>query len=232
MSFSKPTTQQNPTELFLQWKSELKQFSYYDKEKKENVPIGSTIRFVVLDQLTTIKGWSDKYQAGIYSNEVRSLESELFVKTFNNDLIAEGNYSKIKERIVAAGAKYSKSVYASLETKEGYKLVNIQFVGSSLGSWIEAKIRTDDMHVVTITENNTPQKKGATTYFVPKITTQTSLSEEWANKCTKQDEILQNYLESYLNKENKDYVKNETESKDTNNLPNVEDLDINTLIPF
>ena len=123
MSLSRETIK-NPATKFIEWKSSKKAFQFYDKEAEETVEIKLPIEFVILDELSTIKGWHEETESGIYSNEVHSLQNEdLNVRSFKGGDLISGKYSEIKELIKAKGGKYTKSVYAMM----GDELVNFQF---------------------------------------------------------------------------------------------------------
>ena len=64
----------NPTSKFMEWKSNNKSFSYYDKENKQNVEVKLPLTFLVLEEFHTIKGFSDADQTGIYSNEILQIQ--------------------------------------------------------------------------------------------------------------------------------------------------------------
>jgi len=51
----------NPATKFLDWKSDQKGFSYYDKGLGKNVEVPLPFKFVFLDELSTVKGWNDKW---------------------------------------------------------------------------------------------------------------------------------------------------------------------------
>jgi len=106
----------NPTTKYLEWKSNDKSFSFYDKSKGENVKVELPFKFIFLQHYHTVKGWSDASGSGIYSNEVYFIGSEpMSVKSFKGGVIAEGLYKDIKPSITNAGGKYHRSVYVMLE---------------------------------------------------------------------------------------------------------------------
>ena len=109
-AFAQP--QSNPSTKFIEWKSNDKCFSYYDKDEQKNISISLPFKFLVLDELHTIKGWNDATSSAIYSNEVKFISKEtLTVKPFKGNEIAKGLYKDIKKKIVAAGGHYTKSIY-------------------------------------------------------------------------------------------------------------------------
>lgn len=161
----------NPAKLFIEWKSNDKQFAYYDREKKANVPIPLPFRFVWLKEMVTIKGWNDASESGIFSNEVKftSME-ELDVKSFKGGAIAKGLYRDIKETVVKAGGKYHQSMYIMIANSEGgYTLANLSFKGAVVKAWgdfsqkCKNRLPLEWIEVKTATEG----KKGSITYSTP-----------------------------------------------------------------
>jgi len=195
-AFAQP--QSNPATKFIDWKSNEKAFSFYDKENKVNVPIPLPFRFLALDELHTVKGWSDSCQSAIYSNEVKFISKEpLTVKPFKGNEIAKGLYSDIKEKVKAAGAHYVKSIYIMLEDGS---LANLQLKGASCQSWGDftqkgrSRLPEEWVTVASAIEG----KKGAVKYYTPEFKFDKSLSE---NENTMADDafaILETYLKAYL----------------------------------
>ena len=195
-AFAQP--QSNPATKFIDWKSNEKEFSFYDKENKVNVPIPLPFRFLALDELHTVKGWSDSCQSAIYANEVKFISKEpLTVKPFKGNEIAKGLYSDIKEKVKAAGAHYVKSIYVMLEDGS---LANLQLKGASCQSWgdFTQKGRSRLPEEWVTVEKAIEGKKGAVKYYTPEFKFDKSLSE---NENTMADDafaILETYLKAYL----------------------------------
>jgi len=148
MSFLNPKPD-NPVTKYIEWKSDDKYFSYYDKDQKKNIEIPLPIKFIVFDEYSTIKGYNPHSESGIYSNEVSDITRDILnVKAFKSPMLITGLYKDIKDRVNAEGGKFCKSVYAVLFDKENYEIVNFQFRGSSLGTWIEKKFNTDNFSIV------------------------------------------------------------------------------------
>lgn len=195
-AFAQP--QSNPATKFIDWKSNEKEFSYYDKENKVNVPIPLPFKFLTLDELHTVKGWSDSCQSAIYSNEVKFISKEpLTVKPFKGNEIAKGLYSEIKEKVKAAGAHYVKSIYIMLEDGS---LANLQLKGASCQSWGDFtqknRSRLPDEWVTV--SGFTEGKKGAVKYYTPDFKFEKSLSENEMNMADDAFDILETYLKAYL----------------------------------
>lgn len=193
------TKSANPAQKFLNWKSNEKMFSFYDKENKENVMVKLPLTFLVLEEYHTVKGFSDSEQSGIYSNEVLQIGSEeVEVKTFSGKVIAKGFYKNVKSQVEQAGGKYHKSIYAV--TKEG-ELVNISLKGACVSKWSEftqkgAWKRLKD-EWVTI-EDAEDQKKGSVKFSTPNFKFNTSLSDAEYNMVSDKAKELLEYMEGYL----------------------------------
>ena len=213
MSLSSNEKMKNPATKFIEWKGSTGEWKYYDKLGGQNVIIGETIYIVPLDDLSTIKGWNDESGSGIYSNEVKLLNEEvLTVKSFKGGEIIRGLYKDIKGNL--DGGKFCKSIYAVLLSNKGKieGLVNVSFVGSSLSSWIESKVRISDANVLTLTKDPVAKKKGATSYFVPTITSSKPEDESIIEKAKELDVELQEFLTEYRNKPMSESHINKTES--------------------
>jgi hypothetical protein len=191
----------NPAKRFLEWKSNDKCFSYYDKEKKENVSVALPFKFLVLDQLHTVSGWNDATSSGIYSNEVKFIsKQQMTVKPFKGNEIAKGLYADIKEKVKNAGGHYVKSIYIMLEDGT---LANIQLKGSAVQQWGEftnkSLSRLPEEWVVV--DKAVDGKKGAVKYTTPGFTFGGSLSDKEAAQADLVFDELETYLKAYLIKE-------------------------------
>jgi hypothetical protein len=195
-AFAQP--QSNPATKFIDWKSNEKCFSYYDKEEAKNVLIALPFTFLVLDELHTIKGWNDATSSNIYSNEVKFISKEVMtVKPFKGNEIAKGIYKDIKEKIVAAGGHYTKSIYIMLEDGT---LANIQLKGSAVQKWGDFSQKTKSRFAdewVTVA-NVEEGKKGAVKFTTPLFSFQKSLTADECNLADTAYNTLETYLKAYL----------------------------------
>lgn len=191
----------NPTTKYLEWKSNDKSFSFYDKSKGENVKVELPFKFVFLQHYHTVKGWSDASGSGIYSNEVYFIGSEpMSVKSFKGGVIAEGLYKDIKPSITNAGGKYHRSVYVMLEDGS---LANISFKGAVVREWsifMENNANSCDVKWVEV-NTATEQKKGSVKYTTPDFTLGASISKADSVKADKVAGEFQEYISSYLKKD-------------------------------
>ena len=197
-AFAQPQT--NPATKFIEWKSNDKCFNYYDKEAQKNVEIPLPFKFLVLDELHTIKGWNDASSSNIYSNEVKFISKEVMtVKPFKGNEIAKGYYKDIKDKVVAAGGHYTKSIYVMLEDGS---LANISLKGSGVQKWGDFTQKTrnrlaDEWVIVAKAEDG---KKGAVKFSTPSFSFANSISDEEANMADEAFNILESYLKTYLAK--------------------------------
>jgi len=198
MSRSNNTEIKNPAKKFFEWSSDNKAVKHYNKEAKANefekLPFG----FLVLDTLSTIKGYSDAEGSGFWSNEVRDLKSEIFTVRNKNGIVASGYYKDLAAIKGLVGAKYSQSVYIAYKEGENYVLGNINFVGSSLSSWIDFRKKNDIYKGAILITGFTDEKKGKTEYSKP-IFEKRDASEAADKAAIALDKELQEYLKVRLN---------------------------------
>lgn len=197
-AFSQPKT--NPSTKFIEWKSNDKCFSYYDRETSTNVSIPLPFKFLVLDELHTIKGWNDASSSQINSNEVKFISrDEMVVKPFKGNEIAKGLYKDIKEKIKAAGGHYVKSVYCMLEDGS---IANLQLKGAACQSYgdFTAKTRSRLTDEWVVVDKAIEGKKGAVKYTTPGFAFEKSLSDSEADLADEAFNTLEAYLKTYLAK--------------------------------
>lgn len=190
----------NPATKFLEWKSDQKGFSYYDKGLSKNVEVSLPFKFVFLDELSTVKGWNDASNSGIFANEVKYLSKEkMTVKSFKGGEIAQGYYNEIKDRVKNSGGHYSKSIYIMLEDGA---LANIQLKGSATQQWGEfvkanrQSITRTWINVASATEN----KKGKVVFSIPNFTIGADIEDLDARDADGKFDELEAYLKTYLAK--------------------------------
>lgn len=194
------TESPNPAVRFLEWKSNDKQWAYYDKEKGHNVFIDLP-KFLTLKELHTVKGFHDPSQSGIFSNEVQYVGSEVLnVRSFKGGDVAKGIYKNIKADILSAGGHYTKSIYVMVESGE---IWNLSLKGSVVSEWSDftqktrSRLADEWVDVKEISE----RKKGAVNYSVPIFQFNNSLSDNDAKIADDAYKILKEYFDNYFNKE-------------------------------
>lgn len=192
MSRSTPTLT-NPAQHFIEWSGSKGQLQWYNKEKGENIPIRLPFEFLVLDQLKTIKGYSEQDKSGFWSNEVKnSTKQPLTVRT-RAGIKAQGLYADIKDKIKAEGAKFSSSVYITHKVNGEWVIGNLQITGAALSPWIDFTGKHKVENGKVIVSGKTEDKKGSNTFFVPVF--------EYTNASTDEDSIaldLDKQLQVYL----------------------------------
>jgi len=195
------STSSNPTSKYLDWKSNDKSFSYYDKEAGENVKVDLPLKFVFLQHYHTVKGWNDASQSGIFSNEVYYIGSEpMTVRAFKGGTIAEGIYKDIKQDITNAGGKYHRSVYVMLEDGT---IANLSFKGAVVREWsdfMEANKNLVDNQWIEV-KSAKDQKKGSIKYSTPDFTLGAKLNAKDSIQADSVASELKTYLDSYFKKE-------------------------------
>jgi len=204
MSLSNQTANVSPAKHFLRVKSG--SVNYYDKDTQDNVDVPVPLTFIVLDQLATVKGWSDADQSGYWSNEVKSSGKDVLNIRTSKGLKASGVWKDVKNSPFVAGAKFNASVYIATQGREGWEISNISFSGASLNAWIEFvnanKGVTRGKNKVVLT-GFSDEKKGAVKYQVP-VFEVADISDEELAQAMELDKELQTYLDSYFDSQTSD----------------------------
>jgi len=213
MSRSNPTDNSpNPTTRWFEWDGGNGGVRYYDKEAKKNVEVGD-FTFILLDEMSTVKGWHDPSDSGIYSNEVRDTKQEtLLVKSFKGGVLGEGLYAQIRDRITAIGGKYSSSCYIAYKDDTGkLALGNIQLNGAVLNLWVDFKKASPssmvngksvkDLYTKAIRiSGKVAKKKGRVDFVVPEKFAFVPISPQANAEANELDKQLQSFLTAYLSR--------------------------------
>lgn len=190
---------QNPAKIFIQWKSKNKAFSYYNKEKKEDVLLPMPFSFIPIHVCRTVKGYNHKKNKTFISNEVEDLKNTPLTVVSYNNLTKErkteyqGLYADIKEDF-DQNIKYTESLYAAIKNKKGeLSLVNIQLNGAGLHHWFDF-VKANDIWKGSVKVSSTSKEKnGDVDYHAPVYV---------IDKISKEDDIkageLQNVIKTYL----------------------------------
>ncbi len=195
MSRSQPTLV-NPCSKWIEYSGDSGEFFTYNKETKAKEKVEMPIYFAVLDELSAISGYSEKYGAGVYSNEVSSVVHEqLRVKTFKGGCSIIGMYKDIRDNIAAIGGKFTKSVYALLIHEDrSTEFVNFRFKGSAFSAWLDKGF--NPMNFIVGVAETVEETKGKTRYQVPVFKSYRSDPDIDA-AAVEQDKVLQEYLKVY-----------------------------------
>ena len=215
MSLSNNVDLKNPATKPMQWSSDHSAFKYWDKTKGEqkedgtftgaNIIVALPLTFIVLDTLSTIRGYSKTDKCGYYSNEVRDLKKEILVVKNKTGECEKGLYADIIRSEHIKGAKYCQSVYIAHKESETLVIANIQMVGSCLSAWIDFR-KKNDVYKGAVSVSGFEEKvNGKTTYNEP-IFKFIPVSETTKKEAIELDKILQEYLVKYFNKSKIDQV--------------------------
>ena len=199
MSLSSPRSE-SPVRKYFRVRASTGDVIHYDKSQGKEVEQDIPFNFIVLDILTTVGGFHEPSNSGIWANEVRSSTKDVLRVKNKSGLLVEGAYSEIKDRLKAVGGKFANSVYIAYRDGGELVLGNINFIGASVSAWFDFSQgkRLDSAPGVAIT-GFTEQKKGRTEYFVPTFE-QWAVGENDLATATALDRDLQEYLASALNR--------------------------------
>jgi hypothetical protein len=211
MTFASPVIE-NPITKYIEFKSSLGVFQYYDKETKTNIAIDGKFEFLVLDEFTTIAGYHKASDSGIYSNDVKNTQKEMLkVCSWKGGDIAEGYWKNIvdkvtgktlaegiKDKVNAAGGKYAKSLYIIYNGE----LCHLKLVASSAsgyedkkgithGGWFLVKWDTGKHKVVF--QETVEGKNGTNTYLVPVFAQGEPRTAQEFNICVEKYSALNEY---------------------------------------
>lgn len=226
MSRSNPTEGvRNPSTRWFEWAggSDGGFVRWYNKETKEHVRIESPFVFLLLDELSTVKGWHEASESSIYANEVRDTRQEvLVVRSFEGGELASGIYTSIRDRIVALGGHYCASIYLAYKDGDSLKIGNLNLKGAAAGAWMEFKRsapakkdaagKSTRAYFVDAVKIGAYEqlKKGATVYRVPTFSL-TPVSEATNQQAVALDTELQAFLTDYLKRPKAEAVKTPSE---------------------
>ena len=213
MSRSNPTDgAKNPSTRWFEWAggSDGGFIRWYNKDTEKQEKAELPFTFLLLDELSTVKGWHEPSESGIFANEVRDTRQDaLVVRSFKGGELASGIYAQIRDRIIALGGHYSASLYIAYKEGDELKIGNIQLKGAASGTWMDFKksagtakdangksVRAYFVDAVTITGFE-QLKKGGTIYRVPQFALK-KVSPETNLQAVALDAELQAFLSDYL----------------------------------
>lgn len=214
MSRSNPTVALlNPAKKFIEWSGSEGKFKFYDKDKKESVFIELPFTFLVLDRLSTCKGWNESDKIGYWSNEVRNTKTDLITVRSKNGIVMTGVYEQVKEKLSSKGLDYIQSVYVCIKEGKDYIMANLQLKGSALGPFIEFSNQNNINEIAIQVKSFTNEKKGATKYMAP-VYSAIKVAEATNQIALDMDKELQEYLSVYLSKNNSESTETIDETQD------------------
>jgi len=220
----------NPAQRWFLWDGSKGNIKYYDKESESEIRIELPFEFILLDRLSVIRGWHDASESGIYSNEVRRTMDEPFtVRAFKmKEVIAQGFYADIKDKIKASGGKYNASLYIAFTDDSGeLSIGNLMLHGGAMSAWLEfekankKEIFTKGIKITDFTEG----KKGGIKFRVP-VLELVEIDYELDAKAEELQKELQKHLVRYLSR------KTETKTEEAEYEPETWTSDDEDEMPF
>lgn len=209
----------NPAVRWFEWNGEHGKVRYYDRDAKQNVDVPLPFKFLLLDELASVRGWHDASDSGIYSNEVKDTRTDvLLVKSFKGGTLVEGLYKDIKDRANALGGHFVACCYIAFKCGDALAIGSLRFKGAALGSWMEfRKAHRGDLYKKAIDITGyTEGQKGRVVYRMPTFGMR-DVSEASNAQAVALDQEFQEWLESYLSRRTNDQA--EPTATDDSNEP-------------
>lgn len=140
---------ESPVTKWYQWKTQYDQndnpvggtLVTYNKETEENEPVELPFSVAIInDSAVTFKGYNEATKEGVWSNEGMEKNHTIVIKNKQGELLRFklGDYQKVKEKVTATNAKYTKVIYAAIKNEEGnFELVGITLSGAGLTGGID-----------------------------------------------------------------------------------------------
>jgi len=195
----------NPAKIFIQWKSKNEKFSYYNKEKKEDVLLPMPFNFIPLFICSNVKGYNHKKTKTFISNEVENLDTDILTVISYNNVTKEkkteytGIYKDIKDSF-DQNIKFGISLYAAIKDKKGtLSLVNIQLNGAGLHHWFKFTKENDIWKNAISAFGTTDEINGTVNYKAPTYKA-IKISEEDDIAAGELQEEVKSYLKDYFAK--------------------------------
>lgn len=197
MSLSNPKLT-NPCKKFIEFKGDSGKFQYWDKEQEKNIEVPLPLKFIYLDELNAVTGFNDQAQAGVFSNEVHNLNTQvLTVRVFKSPVTVKGKYKDIKADILQLGGKFMKSIYIGLLNGDTLELANLKLKGSGFGGWLDKKFNPEQSPAI-IVNGTREDKKGAVKFHVP-VFENFEITPDIIQQAVQLDKELQSFLREYEN---------------------------------
>lgn len=198
----------NPSVRRFEWDSQQGGVRYFDKERKANVPVELPFSFLLLDQLSTVGGYHEPTNSGIFANEVKNIGgATLTVKAGGKGkqvTLAEGVYKDIKGDLAKLGGKFVAACYVAFADDAGQLVIGtIRFRGAALSAWLEfgkAKGRKALYESGIVITGSVDGKKGSVRYKSPTFDLVSATPEHNA-QATALDAELQAYLSVALKRQ-------------------------------
>lgn len=221
MSRTRPV-RKSPVKLYLEWagSSDHGMISYYDRDEKKNKYLKG-LKFVVLDERSSVSGFNEEKNCGIRGTEVKNTKKEqIKVWIGKAKKPIEGFYQDLKSQI--SGLRYARVLYIGVFTKDGLELCKLTLDGAANSAWMnftkgaenyEGKGTVDIMtHGVNVI-GRVAKKKGSNNYYEP-LFEAFELSEEQGKQADDLDRLLQEWFDGASNDSGEKGTTTSTQSSD------------------
>lgn len=205
MSRSNPNVNSpNPSTRWFEWDGSKGGVRYYDKDAEKNIELALPFVFLVLDETSTIKGWHDPSDSGIYSNEVRDLGTQpLTVKSFKGGVLANGLYKDIKDKAKAKGGMYVSNIYLGFKEAGNLQIGCLQLKGASVHRWMEFRKKAGkELLSSAVSIYSTEKGKKGKIEFVTPVFKLVTVSPETNEAAIALDKELQEFFKDYFARSN------------------------------
>jgi len=182
----------NPCQKWYEWSGKNGNLKNYDKGTDKTIETEAPFNFVLLDEFSTVKGWHDASQSGIWSNEVKNTgKSILKVSAYKGGVLAEGLYKDIKDKVNTLGGSYVKNLY--ITTGDG-TISSLNLKGAALSAWMDFVKENKGIYDKAITISGaTEAKKGSVTYQTPNFEL-VEVTKEQEESAVELDKKLQEFV--------------------------------------
>jgi hypothetical protein len=197
MSRSQDDTNVSPAKKRFEYSSDDKQFKYYDKTEKKNILVPLPFKFIVLDRLATIKGYSDSDKSGIWSNDIKDSMTQPFTVKTSKGVMCEGLYQAIKGIIATEGGKWGTQLYIAYYEGKELAIGTLTLVGASNSAFIDFQKDNNIFKGAISVDSYKDAKKGNTKYTFP-VFTKIEVTKETDKKAIELDKEVQVFLTQYF----------------------------------
>jgi hypothetical protein len=222
MSFLNPDEDSqmfHPCKVWIEYKSKLKDFSYWDKEITNEdgsmgarASLGSNPMFILLDHTFCVSGWNNPKRYKLVSNEVKipatkeAWATKRFrVSTMPADAapVIEGPWGEISDTVTGRKGKLTINAYVAIKVKGVLTLGCIQFSGGSYGPFKDLfdkyKAGGEIYKKVIAVTNHELVTSGDNTFNAPVLAlTNKAVADETYAACVELAKSLKAYLDVKL----------------------------------
>ena len=198
----------NPAETYYRWSGGLKnvqlpdgteakqlkgELVFFNGEEMETTEL--PFSFCVLEQTSSITGFSPAGNTRFYSNEVTSFDEPMKVTRrtdAGSEVIAEGHYQSIKGNL-PEGCKFQTNLYIYNPANDKIERLNLK--GSALSAWIEFGQKNKGIyeHVITM-EAGEKKTVGTVDFLPPKFSIGQRYTDSDMAKLVEKDKVVVEYL--------------------------------------